>query len=120
MEYLSSAHIVGLGLTGIFVLLGGVLVGRRGRSAKPRNEMLIKRTRQVGTFETRDSRNHLVQVVVYQEYLDAGTKDDPAAERKGRRRLMTTDGRLVDKIGTRKYRVMGSTEILITDDVSAP
>ena len=119
MEYLSTAHIVGLGVMGLLVLLSGAFVGRRGAS-KPRDEVVIKRTRQVATFETRDSRNGLVQLVVYQEYLDAGTKGDPGAERKGRRRIMTTDGRLVDKIATRKYRVMGSTEILTTDDLSAP
>lgn len=120
MEDLSTAHIVGLGLMGILVLLGGVFMGRRQRAAKPGSEVVIKRTRQVGTFDTRDRANALVQLVVYQEYLDAGTKDDPAAERKGRRRIMTKDGRLVDKIATRKYRVMGSTEILTTEDPNAP
>jgi hypothetical protein len=120
VEHLSTAHIVGLGLMGVLVVLGGVFVGRRERATTCRSGLVIKRTRQVGTFDTRNSANVLVQLVVYQEYLDAGTKDDPAAERKGRRRIMTKDGRLVDKIGTRRYRVMGSTEILTTEDANGP
>jgi hypothetical protein len=120
VEYISTAHIVGFGLMGLFVLLSGAFARRRERASKPRNEVVIKRTRQVATFETLDSRNGVVQLVVYQEYLDAGTKGDPAAERKGRRRIMTTDGRLVDKIATRKYRVMGGTETLTTEDPNAP
>ena len=56
----------------------------------------------------------------YQQHLDAGTRYDPDAERKGAKHIMTADGRQVTKIGTRKYRVMGSPEILTSDDPDAP
>lgn len=59
-------------------------------------------------------------LAIYQEYLDAGMRNDPNAERKERRQIMTTDGRHVDKVGTRKYRIMGTAEILASDDLTHP
>ncbi len=79
-----------------------------------------KRIRQVGTFAARDAKGTLVTLAIFQEYTDAGSRDDPSAERKGPKHVMTTDGRRVDKIGTRKYRIVGSAEVLSSDDPNAP
>jgi len=56
----------------------------------------------------------------YQQYLDAGTWNDPAAERLGPTHILTEDGRRVDKIGTRRYRILGSRDNLSSHDTSAP
>ena len=107
-------------LGGVILLIGGVLIGRRSARVKRRAPQSIKRTRQLGTFEARDSKGKVVVLSIYQEYLDAGSRDNPEAERKGRRIVMSSDGRHVDKLGTRKYRIMGTTEILTTEDLNAP
>lgn len=121
METITTAQIVTLLIIGaVSALLGGLWIGRRNKRRAPGGEALIKRTRQIGTFETRDSKNRLVTLAIYQEYLDAGSKDDPLAERRGRKRIMTTDGRHVDKVGSFKYRIMGTTDVLTTEDPKAP
>ena len=121
MDSLSTSQIVMSSLlVGVtLALIGGVWIGGRRRRGN-RSEALIKRIRQIGTFETRDSRNRLVTLAIYQEYLDAGTKGDPLAERKGRKRIMTMDGRHVDKVGTARYRIMGTSDVLTTEDPGAP
>jgi hypothetical protein len=121
METFTTAQIVSLVIAAaVPALLGGLWIGRRNKRRASGGGALIKRTRQIGTFETRDSRNRLVTLAIYQEYLDAGSKDDPLAERRGRKRIMTMDGRHVDKVGSYKYRIMGTTDILTTDDSNAP
>jgi hypothetical protein len=82
--------------------------------------VMPKRISQIGTFTARDSGGRAVTLSIYQEYLDAGSLDSPNAERKGARQIMTSDGSRVDKIGTRKYRAVGSAEILTSDDLNAP
>lgn len=121
MEGLSISEIVvAVLIGGALVLIAGVLIGRRTPVTKKRGTALIKRTRQVGTFEARDSKGKLVTLVILQEYLDAGTHGDPDAERKGRRLIMSSDGRHVAKVATRKYRIAGTATDLTTDDPNAP
>jgi hypothetical protein len=121
MESITAAQIVTLLIVAaVLALLGGLWIVRRNKRRAHGGEALMKRTRQIGTFATRDSRSRLVTLVIYQEYLDAGSKDDPLAERRGRKRIMTTDGRHVDKVGSYKYRIMGTTDILTTEDPNAP
>lgn len=79
-----------------------------------------KRIRQVGTFTARDGRGRVVPLAIFQEFTDAGTRDDPNAERKGPTHIMTADGRHVSKIATGKYRIRGSAEKLTSDDPNAP
>ncbi|MGQ0752080.1 MAG: hypothetical protein ACT4PS_16230 [Betaproteobacteria bacterium] len=76
--------------------------------------------RKRSTFAARDSKGNPLVLDVYQEFIDAGTRDDPHAERRGRWQVMTGDGRRVEKIATRRYRVIGSTDILTSDDPNAP
>lgn len=93
--------------------------GRCGENEKPMSAT-PKRIRQVGTFTARDSSGKEVPLAIFQEFRDAGTRDDPTAERKGPLQIMTTDGRRVDKIGTGKYRIVGSAQVLTSDDPNAP
>jgi hypothetical protein len=79
-----------------------------------------KRIRQIGTFTAQDSEGALVTLSIFQEFLDAGSMDNPERERPGAKQIMTADGRRVDKIGTRKYRITGSAKILTSDDPAAP
>ena len=79
-----------------------------------------KRIRQVGTLNTRGSSGRLVTLAIFQEYLDAGTRGDPNAERKGATQIMTTDGRRVTRVSKGKYRIAGSAEDLASDDPTAP
>jgi hypothetical protein len=79
-----------------------------------------KRIRQVGTFAARGSSGRLVTLAIFQEYMDAGIRDDPNAERKGPKQIMTTDGRRVNRIAKGKYRIVGSPEDLTYDDPNAP
>jgi hypothetical protein len=79
---------------------------------------MLKYIRQVGTFTARDSEGSLMALAVLQEFPDAGTMPNPQAELPGAKYIMTMDGRRVDKIGARKYRVMGG--VLTSDDPAAP
>ena len=79
-----------------------------------------KRIRQIGTFTADDSGGTVVTLSILQEFLDAGTMNDPEAERPGAKQIMTADGRRVDKIGTRKYRIAGSATIFTSEDPAAP
>ena len=119
MDELSTAQVVGIALGALILLIGGILIGRRSAGTTKRAAGVIKRTRQIGTFEARDSKGKLVVLSIYQEYLDAGTKNNSEAERKGRRLIMSGDGRHVEKLGTQRYRVMGSSEILTSTDSNA-
>ena len=74
--------------------------------------------RQIGTFTARDSEGALMALSILQEFPDAGTMNKPEAARPGAKFIMTMDGRRVDKIGARKYRVMGG--VLTSDDPAAP
>lgn len=121
MEDLSIAHVVTLlPVAGALLYLVAGLIRPRNRQKKEARSGQIKRVREVGSFDTRDPRERLIKLTIFQEYLDAGTRGDPHAERKGRTRIMTMDGRHVDKVATRKYRVMGTTDVLTTDDFGAP
>ena len=79
-----------------------------------------KHIRQVGTLAARGSSGRLVNLSIFQEFFDAGTKDDPNAERKGTRQIMTADGRRVTRGSKGKYRIAGSAEVLASDDPTAP
>lgn len=121
MGSLSTAQLIATVLViGLLLLAAGVLIGRKSARSTRGSVGVIKRTRQVGTFETRDTKGRLVSLIIYQEYLDAGIRNDPSAERKGRRQIMTNDGRHVDKIATRQYRVAGTAELLTSEDANAP
>jgi hypothetical protein len=121
MDGFSTSHIVMGAFVAVVLLGAGALIGRWHTSTpKDRGPRLVKRTRQVGTFEARDSMGKLYILSIYQEYLDAGTTGDPDAERRGRRIIMSSDGRHVDKVATRKYRIMGTTATLTSDDANAP
>lgn len=121
MEGLSAVEVV-VAMVGAGMLLAavGTLFARRTDRSGSRRPALIKRVREIGTFETRNSKGQPVTLVIFQEYLDAGTQGDPNAERKGRRQIMTTDGRYVDKIALRQYRIRGSAEVLTADESNAP
>lgn len=103
----------------VWIAISALLGRGSNREGEPGQEP-TKRTRLVGTFTARDSRGDVNTLSLYQQYLDAGTRNDPDAERKGTKHIMTADGRQVTKIGTRKYRIMGSPEILTSDDPDAP
>ena len=117
----TAANVASAGGVACLLFLAIVAFFRR-RST--RTEMpaapVTKRTRLVGTFTVRDSRGRAVTLSTYQQYFDAGTRDDPTAERRGAIHILTPDGRRAEKIGTRKYRVLGTRDVLTTDDVNAP
>lgn len=118
---MSTTQLILIGAAGgaVFMALCW-LFEARGMKRQRRSSTLIKRIRQVRTFEARNTQGHPVTLCIYQEYVDAGTQGDPNAERKGRQYILTPDGRHVDKVGTRKYRVMGTTDLLSSEDAGAP
>ncbi|MGQ0751380.1 MAG: hypothetical protein ACT4PS_12660 [Betaproteobacteria bacterium] len=121
MDGLTLAHIAGLGSMAGVVCIGIAALLRRRAD---RNEQVVqapmKRTRLIKTFMAHSGRAQSVILYLYQQYLDAGTWNNPAAERPGPMHILTEDGRRVDKIGTRKYRILGSKDVLVSDDMNAP
>lgn len=121
MDGAITAHVAAAGGIACLVYIAlSALFGRRSSRTGGERPEPVKRTRLVGTFTARDSRGRIMTLSLYQQHLDAGTRGDPGAERKGAKQIMTADGRLVTKIGTRRYRVLGSPETLTSDDPDAP
>ncbi|MGQ0525840.1 MAG: hypothetical protein ACT4P8_19525 [Betaproteobacteria bacterium] len=105
---------------GLALVILAVVINRRQRGTARDRANPQKRNRKVQTFFARDHSGGRVVLDVFQEFIDAGTRGDPTGQRKGAKQIMTGDGRRVEKIGTRKYRVAGTTEILTSDDPGAP
>jgi hypothetical protein len=121
MDGLTLAHVASLGgMAGVVCIGIAALLRQRTNRAEKASRAPMKRTRLIRTFAACDGSGRVVTLYLYQQYLDAGTWNDAAAERPGPSHILTEDGRRVDKLGTRKYRILGSRDVLVSDDVSAP
>jgi len=121
MDEFIAAHAAGAGgFAWLFYLGIAALFRKRAQHAHSAPPAASKRTRLVGSFVARDASGRTHTLSCYQQYFDAGTRDDPSAERKGPLHILTSDGRRVDKIGTRKYRILGSRDLLTSEDPLAP
>ena len=118
---LNTASIAGVGGIGCLIYVAiTAMFRRRFDSARDNPHEQVRRTRLIATFTVRDRQEDVITLFRYQQYMDAGAYDNPTAERRGATHILTSDGRRVDKIGTGKYRVLGSSGILTSDDPSAP
>lgn len=121
MDEFTAAHAASAGgFAWLFYLGIAAFFRKRTQQTDNASPAVSKRTRLVGTFTARDASGRAFTLSCYQQYYDAGTRDDPTAERKGPLHILTADGRRVDKIGTRKYRILGARDLLTSDDPSAP
>jgi hypothetical protein len=121
MDGFTTAYVASFGGLAGFLCLGlAAMFRRRDDRSDAIASASIKRTRLVATFTARDGQGRVFTLSCYQQYFDAGTRDDATAERKGATHILTADGRRVEKLGTRKYRILGSRDVLTSDDVSAP
>ena len=121
MDGFTTAHVASLGGFAGLVCLGlTAFFRRRTDRSDPPAPPSIKRTRLVASFTARDAQGRVFTLSCYQQYFDAGKCDDPTAERRGALYILTPDGRRVEKLGTRKYRILGSRDLLTSDDVNAP
>jgi hypothetical protein len=121
MDGVTLAHVAGLGGMAGAVCIGiAALLRQRSASPKKVVQPAMKRTRLARTFAAHDIRGRIVTLSLYQQYFDAGTRDNLVAERLGPTHILTPDGRRVEKIGTLKYRILGSRDILSSDDANAP
>lgn len=121
MDEFTAAHAASAGgFAWLFYLGIAAFFRKRAQQTDAASPATGKRTRLVGTFVARDGSGRAHTLSCYQQYFDAGTRDDPSAERKGPLHILTSDGRRVDKLGTRKYRILGTRDLLTTDDPTAP
>lgn len=121
MDGLTLAHVASLGgVAGVACIGLAALLRRRTARTEKVAQSPMKRTRLIGTFTARDGGGRAVILYRYQQYLDAGTWNNSAAERLGPAHILTEDGRRVEKVGTRKYRILGSRDIFASEDANAP
>lgn len=121
MDGITLAHVASLGgMAGVVCIGIAALLRRRTERTEKVAQSPMKRTRLIGTYTAHDGSGRVVTLSHYQQYLDAGTWNNPAAERPGPTHILTEDGRRVEKIGTRKYRILGTRDILSSDDTNAP
>jgi hypothetical protein len=80
--------------------------------ATRRGDQAMARLRLVRTFTAYDPDGHAHTLHEYAEILDAGTHDDPKAEKEGLHELRTADGQSVNVLGTGRYQIVQSGVIL--------
>ena len=84
MDGLTLAHVASLGgMAGVVCIGIAALLRRRTDRTERVAQSPMKRTRLIGTSTARDANGRVVALSHYQQYLDAGTWNNPAAERLG-------------------------------------
>ena len=76
--------------------------------------MTIKFTREVERFGVRsDDGSYETVVVITQDFVDAGTLDEPSAVLPGMRHARTIDGLRCNSDGPDRFRIVGQ-DIVVT------
>jgi hypothetical protein len=82
--------------------------------------MAAKRTEHTGSFSAVDAGGHQHTLQVFTDILDAGTPNDPDAERPGAISIRTLDWAVVNRIAKGEYEVIPTGQRLHSDDPNAP
>ena len=72
------------------------------------------------SFDAFDESGQPVQIDVFVDIVDIGTRLDPGATAKGLRTLRTKDGRSVNRIAKGRYEIVQSGVKLRSDDPASP
>jgi hypothetical protein len=67
----------------------------------------------VAMHETKTPNGETVIVYEIQEYLDAGTTDDPNKRKLGIKRMELADGRALTMVGRGQYKIDGTDEVFL-------
>jgi len=74
----------------------------------------------VQSFEATDDQGNAYTLHVYQGQILTPTRGDSGAALPGWKRILTTDGRPVNRRGKGEYEIAGSRQILRSADPNAP
>jgi hypothetical protein len=67
---------------------------------------------EIERFRVRAEDGEEFTIIVYQEFIPAGTLDDPAAEIPGMQRLITTGGLLVTNDNAETFKVVVRNKVV--------
>lgn len=81
---------------------------------------MVKRQEQKQSFSAVDAAGKRKILHVLVDIIDAGHYGDPDAEVEGMKAIRTSDGKSVNWLGSKKYQVVETGEILTSDDPRAP
>jgi hypothetical protein len=70
----------------------------------------------VGMHEAKTPKGDTVTIYEIQEYLDAGTTDDPNKRKLGIKRVELADGRALTMVGRGEYKIDGTDEVFLLKD----
>ena len=81
---------------------------------------MIIREDYVGSFRCQKDDGQEVVIDIYQDIIDAATRDQPTAEIGGPKSLRTQDGLTVNRLEKGRYEIVQTGEVLTSDDPNAP
>jgi hypothetical protein len=81
---------------------------------------MVKRSDKKKSFDAVDTAGKRRTLHVFVDIIDAGHFGDPDAEIEGMRAIRTSDNKSVNWLGSKKYQVVETGEILTSDDPDAP
>jgi hypothetical protein len=70
----------------------------------------------VAMHEAKTPNGETVTIYEIQEYLDAGTTDDPNKQKLGIKRVELADGRALTMVGRGQYKIDGTDEVFLLKD----
>ena len=72
----------------------------------------VKRTEEVDRFKVKNESEKEYIIIKYQEYIKAGSGDQPNDEIPGRKIFLTYDGALVNYINSKTFEIFATKEIV--------
>lgn len=70
----------------------------------------MRRTVESNRFQVRSDSGKIYVIIEYQEYLPAGTQDNPHAEVEGLKSWRTREGLTVSYIDTKTFQIIKTNE----------
>ena len=64
----------------------------------------------LGKFTAKSDSGRTHTIVIYQEWIDASTMDDPGAKIPGMKRLATSSGEAVNRIDEKTFQIVATGE----------
>lgn len=81
---------------------------------------MVKRRVRQQSFDAVGANGSRKRLDIFVDIIDAGHFGDPDAEIEGMKAIRTSDGESVNWLGSKKYQVVSTGEILTSDDPKAP